>query len=330
MKVFVAGGGGAIGKPLIPKLVARGYEVVGMARSRMSGDRLRGLGVDVVIADALDRPSVIKAVVQARPEIIIHQLTALSQMKSLRNFDREFALTNRLRTDGTDHLLEAARRAGVRRFIAQSYGNWNYQRSGSATKTEDDPFDPNPPVNQKHSLAAIRHLEAAVLGADGIEGIALRYGNFYGPGNGISEEGEIAAQVRRRRLPIIGDGGGIWSFVHIDDAATAAVAAIERGDPGVYNIADDTPAPVADWLTELARALGAKAPRHVPVWLGRLAAGEVTVSMMTEIRGTSNAKAKRELGWTPRYPSYRDGFRHGLGDDQLGAPGPTDPTRLGG
>ena len=330
MKVFVAGGGGAIGKPLIAQLVQRGYEVVAMARWRMSGDRLRGLGADVVIADALDRPSVIRAMLQARPEIIIHQLTALSQMKNLRNFDREFALTNRLRTQGTDHLLEAARQAGVRRIIAQSYGNWNYQRSGSALKTEDDPFDPHPPVNQKQSLAAIRHLEAAVLKEDGIEGIALRYGNFYGPGNGISEGGEIAAQVRKRRLPIIGDGGGVWSFVHIDDAAAAAVAAIERGDPGVYNIADDTPAPVADWLPELARALGAKPPRHIPVWLGRLAAGEVTVSMMTQIRGTSNAKAKRELGWTPRYPSYRDGFRHGLGDDQSGAPRATDLTRLGG
>ena len=301
-----------------------------MVRTPAGATRVRHTGAKAMIADALDRAAVIEAVGQAQPEIIIHQLTALSQMKSLRNFDREFALTNRLRTEGTDHLLEAARRAGVRRFIAQSYGNWNYERTGSGPKTENDRFDPNPPVKQKKSLEAIRHVEAAVLGADGIEGLALRYANFYGPGNGISEDGEIVTQVRKRRLPIIGDGGGIWSFVHIDDAAAAAVAAIERGDPGVYNIADDTPAPVAKWLPELARTLGAKPPRHVPVWLGRLAAGEVTVSMMTKIRGTSNAKAKRELGWTPRYRSYSEGFRHGLGDQQQGARRATDLTRFGG
>ena len=315
MKVFVAGGGGAIGARLVPQLLDRGHEVVALTRSPAKAEGLGALGAEVATADALDRQAVIEAVTRSRPEIVIHQLTALSRMKSLRNFDREFALTNRLRTEGTDHLIEAARATGVRRFIAQSYGNWNYERRGGRLKTEEDPFDPDPPANQKRSIAAIRHLESAVLGAEGIGGVALRYGNFYGPGNGISRDGEIAEQVRRRRLPIIGDGAGIWSFVHIDDAAAAAVAAIERGDPGVYNVADDAPAPVAEWLPELARVLGAKAPRRVPIWLGRLAAGEVAVSMMTQIRGTSNAKAKRELGWQPRYSSYREGFREGLGGD---------------
>ena len=315
MKVFVAGGGGAIGARLVPQLLDRGHEVVALTRSPAKAEGLGALGAEVATADALDRQAVIEAVTRSRPEIVIHQLTALSRMKSLRNFDREFALTNRLRTEGTDHLIEAARATGVRRFIAQSYGNWNYERRGGRLKTEEDPFDPDPPANQKRSIAAIRHLESAVLGAEGIGGVALRYGNFYGPGNGISSDGEIAEQVRRRRLPIIGDGAGIWSFVHIDDAAAAAVAAIERGDPGVYNVADDAPAPVAEWLPELARVLGAKPPRRVPVWLGRLAAGEVAVSMMTQIRGTSNAKAKRELGWQPRYSSYREGFREGLGGD---------------
>jgi nucleoside-diphosphate-sugar epimerase len=313
MKVFVAGGGGAIGKPLVRQLVERGHEVVAMSRSPARAEGLRALGAEIATADALDRGAVIDAVTRARPEIVIHQLTALSGMKSLRNFDREFALTNRLRTEGTDHLIEAARAAGVRRFIAQSYGNWNYERRGGPLKTEEDPFDPNPPANQARSIAAIRYLESTVLGADGIEGVALRYGNFYGPGNAISRDGEISQQVRRRRLPIIGDGAGIWSFTHVDDGAAAAVAAIERGDPGAYNVGDDAPAPVAEWLPELARVLGAKPPRRVPVWLGRLAAGAVAVSMMTEIRGTSNAKAKRELGWAPRYPSYREGFRDGLG-----------------
>jgi nucleoside-diphosphate-sugar epimerase len=312
VKVFVAGGGGAIGRPLVGQLAERGHEVVALSRSPAKAEALRALGAEIAIADALDREAVIEVVTRARPEIVIHQLSALSGMKSLRNFDREFALTNRLRTEGTDHLIEAARVAGVRRFIAQSYGNWNYERSGGPLKTEEDPFDPNPPANQARSIAAIRYLESAVLGADGIEGVALRYGNFYGPGNSISRDGEISQQVRKRRLPIIGDGAGIWSFTHVDDGAAAAVAAIERGEVGVYNVADDAPAPVAEWLPELARVLGAKPPHRVPVWLGRLAAGEVAVSMMTEIRGTSSAKAKRELGWEPRYPSYREGFRDGL------------------
>jgi 2-alkyl-3-oxoalkanoate reductase len=210
--------------------------------------------------------------------------------------------------------LKLPRPAGVRRIVAQSYGSWNYERTGSAVKIEQDPFDPNPPPNQVKSLQAIRYVENAVVNADGIEGIALRYGNFYGPGTGFDLGGDIVTQVCKRAFPIVGDGAGIWSFVHIDDATAAAIAAIGHGRPGVYNVSDDEPAPVAEWLHDLAAAVGAKPPRHVPVWLGRLAAGEVGVSMMTQIRGTSNAKAKAELGWAPRYRTCHEGFRNGLGD----------------
>lgn len=315
MKVFVAGATGAMGKRLVPALVAAGHEVTAMTRSPGKTAALAAAGATPAVADGLDRASVLRAVEQAAPDVIIHQLTGLTGMKSLKRFDAEFAATNRLRTEGTDNLLAAARAAGVRRIVAQSYGNWNYARSGTALKTEDDQFDPDPPANQRETLAAIEYVERAVTGAVGIEGIALRYGNFYGPGTGISADGDISAQVRKRAFPIVGDGAGVWSFVHMDDAASAAIAAAERGDPGVYNIVDDDPAPVAVWLPELARALGAKPPRHVPVWLGRLFAGNVGVSMLTQIRGVSNGKAKRELGWKPGYQSWRDGFRHGLADE---------------
>jgi nucleoside-diphosphate-sugar epimerase len=214
----------------------------------------------------------------------------------------------------------------VRRFVAQSYGNWNYARSGSGLKTEDDPFDPSPPTNQAHSLEAIRYVEQAVVAAEGIVGIALRYANLYGPGTGLALDGDIVKQVRKRAFPLVGDGGGVWSFVHTDDAATATINAIERGAPGVYNVVDDEPVKVATWLPALAEAVGAKPPRHIPVWLGRLAAGEVGVSMMTQIRGTSNAKAKRELAFAPRYPTYREGFTQGLGDVPIPSPLPTPCT----
>jgi len=322
MKVFVAGASGAMGRRLVPQLVAGGYEVVAMIRDEGKAPWLRKVGAQPVVADALDHAAVAGVVKASEPEVVIHQLTALTGVKSYKNFDKEFALTNRLRTEGTDYLLEAAQAAGVRRIIAQSYGNWNYARTGSAVKTEQDPFDPTPPANQVKSLRAIRYVENAVLNADGIEGIALRYGNFYGPGTGLDLGGDIVTQVRKRMLPIIGDGAGIWSFVHMDDAATAAIAAIERGQPGVYNVSDDEPAPVATWLPDLAAAVGAKPPRHVPVWLGRLAAGDVGVSMMTQIRGTSNAKAKAELAWAPRYQTYREGFRDGLGDVPVPGFGP--------
>jgi nucleoside-diphosphate-sugar epimerase len=257
-----------------------------------------------------------EAVTKAEPEVVMHQMSGLTGIKSFKKFDDEFALTNRLRTEGTNHLLEAARAAGARRLIAQSFGNWNYERTGTGPKSEEDPLDPEPPPNQRRSIQAIRHLEQAVIGADGIEGVALRYGNFYGPGTGFALDGDLVKLVRERKLPIVGDGGGVWSFIHMDDVATAAIAAIASA-PGVYNISDDEPAPVAEWLPDLARAIEAKSPRRVPVWLGRLAIGEVGVSMMTQIRGASNAKAKREMGWAPRYKSWRDGFRTGLGDVPL-------------
>jgi len=317
VKVCVAGASGAVGRRLIPMLVAGGHEVVAMTRSPQKVKQLHEQGAETVVADGLDRDGVLRAITAVRPEVLIHQMTSLAKAKSFRKFDDEFALTNRLRTAGTDYLIEAARAAGVRRIIAQSYGNWNYERSGPALKDEGAPFDPDPPARQRRSLQAIRHCEEAVFSARGIEGLALRYGNFYGPGTGFSLNGDVVRLVRRRQLPIIGDGAGVWCFVHVDDAASATISAVTRGTPGAYNVVDDEPAPVARWLPELARALSAKPPRHLPVWLGRLAAGEVGVSMMTQIRGASNAKAKRELGWQPRYRSWREGFWIGLDDIPL-------------
>jgi nucleoside-diphosphate-sugar epimerase len=313
MKVFVAGATGAVGKRLLPLLVECGFEVMGMTRSPGKERALRELGAEPVIADGLDGDAVMAAVTRNEPDVVIHEMTGLTGVTSMRNFDKEFALTNRLRTEGTDHLLEAALAAGATRFIAQSFGNWNYERTGSGPKTEDDPLDPDPPAKQRQSMAAIRHLEEAVAGAERIHGIALRYGILYGPGTGFAADGELTPMIRKRRFPIVGDGGGVWSFINVDDAATATLAAIDRGAPGIYNVADDEPVRVADWLPELARALGAPPPRRVPAWLGRLATGEVGVSVMTQIRGASNAKAKRELGWRPRFPTYREGFRDGLG-----------------
>jgi 2-alkyl-3-oxoalkanoate reductase len=318
-KVFVAGGTGAMGRRLVPQLIGAGHNVVAVTRSERNASWLRALGADAAIADALDKSAVVEAIRRAQPNAVIHQLTGLARVKGFKNFDKEFALTNRLRTEGTDFLIEGARAAGVQRFIAQSYGNWNYARTGTELKTETDEFDPNPPRNQVKSMEAIRYVEAAVLD---FGGIALRYGNFYGPGTGIDTNGDIVDQVRKRRLPIVGDGTGVWSFVHMDDAASAAIAALGDADSGVYNIVDDEPTPVSAWLPALAKAVGARPPRHVPVWLGRIAAGEVGVSMMTQIRGTSNAKAKRELGWTPRYPSYREGFTAGLGHVPVPGYGP--------
>jgi nucleoside-diphosphate-sugar epimerase len=315
MRVFVAGATGAVGKSLVPLLVANGYEVVGTTRSIEKERWLREVGATPVIIDGLDRNAVMQAVMRAEPEIVVHELTGLVGAKNFKKFDDEFALTNRLRTEGTDYLLEAARAVGARRFIAQSYGNWNYARTGSRLKSEEDPFDPTPPANQRKTLEGIVYLEQTVTGATDIEGIALRHANHYGPGTGFALDGDLVELVRKRQLPVIGDGGGVWSFIHVDDLAEATIAAIERGTPGsIYNIVDDEPLPAAVWIPALAEAVGAKAPRHVPVWLGKLAAGEVGVSMMTQIRGTSNQKAKRELGWKPRYVSVRDGFRTGLGN----------------
>jgi nucleoside-diphosphate-sugar epimerase len=307
MKILVAGASGAIGRQLVPRLVAGGHEVTGLTRSR--GDAVAALGAVPVVADALDADDVAQAVAAADPDVIVHQLTALAGSLDLRHFDRDLAATNRLRTEATDHLLAAGRAVGVRRFVAQSYAGWPFARAGGPVKSEDDPLDPAPPQSMRRALEAIRHLEDAVTGAGWTEGIVLRYGGFYGPGTSLRPDGgEHLEMIRRRKFPVVGDGAGVWSFIHIEDAAEATVAAIERGRRGIYNIVDDDPAPVAEWLPELAAALGAKPPRHVPRWLGGLLAGEAAAVMMTEVRGATNAKAKRELGWRPRHPSWRQGI----------------------
>jgi 2-alkyl-3-oxoalkanoate reductase len=302
MRVFVAGATGVIGRRLIPMLTAAGHDVTGTTRSPGKAAELRQLGATPVVMDGLDASGVLAAVSQARPEVIIHQMTALSSLRDFRNFDRGFAATNKLRTAGTDNLLAAARAAGTRRFIAQSYAGWPNARVGAPVKTEEDPLDPHPPAAMAASFLAIRHVEQEASGFPG--GVVLRYGGLYG--RGASEN--MLAPVRKRMMPVIGGGTGVWSFCHADDAVTATAAAVTRGAPGIYNVVDDNPAPVAEWLPFLARCLGAKPPLRVPAWLGRLLGGEAAVVMMTESRGSSNAKAKSELGWSPRYPSWRDGF----------------------
>ncbi len=314
MKIFVAGATGALGKRLVPMLVAEGHEVTGLTRSDSKVESLWKLGARPVVADALDPDALARVVSEAEPEVIVHQLTALSGSLDMRHFERDFAQTNRLRTEGTDNLLSAGQALGVRRFVAQSFAGWPFARVGGPVKTEDDPLDPTPPGAIRTTLDAILHLEHAVTGADWTDGIVLRYGGFYGPGTslGLDPEGEHIQAIRQRKFPVLGDGGGVWSFIHIDDAARATLAAVEQGGRGIYNVVDDEPARVSEWLPAAAGAVGAKPPRRVPRWLGRIAAGELVTVMMTEIRGASNAKAKRELGWQPRYPSWRDGFASGL------------------
>ena len=307
MRAFVAGATGAIGRQLVPRLVAAGHEVHGMTRSESKQAMLYDLGAVPVVADALDAARVAEAVGKAKPDVIVHQLTAIAAIDT-RHWDRDFAVTNRLRTQGTDNLLSAGRAVGVRRFIAQSYASWPYARTGGPVKSEQDPLDPVPAREMRESLAAIRHLEAAVTGADWTEGIVLRYGAFYGPGTSMSPGGEQFEMIRNRKYPVVGDGGGVWSFIHIADAAEATVAAVEHAERGIYNVVDDDPARVAEWLPTLAQQLGAPRPWRVPRFVGRLLAGESGAVMMTEVRGASNAKAKRELRWRPAHPSWRHGF----------------------
>jgi len=313
MRIFLAGATGVVGRYLVPALVERGHEVIGTTRTPGKQDRLRELGATPVVLDALDGVAVKEAVTQAEPEVVVHQLTAIPQEFNPRRFERDFAPTNRLRTEGTDHLLEAARSAGVRRFVAQSFAAWPYARAGGWVKIEEDPLDPNPPAAVRSTIEAIRYVEEAVTGPTDLEGVALRYGGFYGPGTSLGAGSPMLEAIRKRRFPIVGNGAGVWSFVHMNDVTSATVAAIEGGAPGIYNVCDDDPAPVAEWLPALASAIGAPAPWRVPVWLGRLVAGELGVIMMTELRGASNAKAKREWGWRPRWPSWREGFSGGLG-----------------
>jgi nucleoside-diphosphate-sugar epimerase len=318
MRIFVAGGTGVIGQQLLPRLVAEGHQVTATTRNPGRTGQLRALGAEPVILDGLDGVAVGEALARAEPEVVIHQMTALAGagLGNLRKWDREFAVTNQLRTAGTDHLLAGARAAGARRFIAQSYAGWPGDRGGRPVQDEGDPLDAHPPAGQRESMAAIRHVELAVPAAAPMEGIVLRYGSLYG----LGASDEFFDLLRKRAAPILGSGAGIWSFLHVTDAASATAAAVGRGAPGIYNVVDDEPAAVAEWLPVLAQALGAKPPRRVPLWLGRLAAGEVGVSMMTQIRGCSNAKAKRELGWQLAWPSWRQGFQHGL------APAATPPA----
>jgi nucleoside-diphosphate-sugar epimerase len=313
MKIFIAGASGAIGSHLVSQLVTRGHEVVGTTRSAAKTGALRALGAEAVVVDALDPDSVADVVARAEPEVIVHQLTALNGPMKMRNVKRMAAATNRLRTEGTDHLLAAGRAVGVRKFVAQS----NYalmERTGGPVVDENGRIDPNPPKDLAAGVAALRHLEDAVTGITWADGIVLRYGGFYGPGTGIetAPDAVMANLIRKRRVPIIGGGGGMWSMVHITDAASATVAAIERGKPGIYHVADEEPAPVREILLDLARVLDAKPPRRVPAWLVRLLAGKGVVEIMTQARGISSEKIKRELGWTPRYPSWRTGFTEGL------------------
>ncbi|HEX7288253.1 MAG TPA: NAD(P)-dependent oxidoreductase [Candidatus Angelobacter sp.] len=307
MRVFVAGASGVVGRSLLPVLVKAGHHVIGMTRSPQKRELVQSLGAEHVAADALDQQAVARLVQSARPDVVIHESTAIPRDLNLRRFERDFALTNRLRSEGTDNLLAAALNAGVRRFIAQSYTGWPYARTGGPVKTEEDTLDPNPPAAFRTTLAAIRHLETRVTKTQGIEGIVLRYGAFYGPGT----SGEfILEQVRKRALPIVGNGGAVWSFIHLDDVATATLAAVTGGEPGIYNIVDDEPAAVSVWLPELARIVGAPPPKRVPAWLARFAIGQAGVIMMTQARGASNRKAKSRLGWSPRWKTWRDGFRH--------------------
>jgi nucleoside-diphosphate-sugar epimerase len=300
MRVLVVGASGAIGTWLVPQLIDHGHEVIGTCRSPEKKERLREQGAEPVVLDALNSRAVRETVARAEPEAIIHQATALSDIRFGRNFDRTFAQTNRLRTEGTDNLLAAAHEIGVPRFVAQSFASMRNERKGGMVKTEDDPLDPDPPATMREGHAAMRHLEQAVTEAGGI---ALRYGGFYGADN----DG-LVDPVRKRRFPIVGNGGGYVSWIHLEDAAAATVLALEHEGPEIYNVVDDEPAPVREWLPALADALGAKPPRRIPVWLARLVAGDVAVLMGTNARGASNAKAKRELGWSLRYPSWRQGF----------------------
>jgi nucleoside-diphosphate-sugar epimerase len=298
---------------MLPRLIDAGHDVVGTTRSAEKLAALEAAGAHGIVMDGLDRDSVSQAVAGAEPEIVIHQLTALATVGNLRKFDQEFAETNRLRTAGTDHLLAASRTAGAKRFIAQSYTGWPNERTGDRIKDETSPLDPTPTAVSARTLDAIRYVEQTVTSATDMEGLVLRYGSFYGPGTGIAKGGDVLKLVARRRLPVVGGGVGVWSFCHIDDAASATVAAVTRGAPGIYNIVDDEPSEVAEWLPYLAKVIGAKPPMRLPAWMAKPMIGEHGISMMTLVRGSSNTRAKVELGWSPTYPSWRDGFRVGLG-----------------
>ena len=307
MHVYIAGGAGAIGTRLVRQLVERGHRVTATTTDPAKTDLLERLGARAVVVDGLDSAAVGEAVATAEPDAVVHQMTALAGRLDPKHFDRSFALTNRLRTEGLDHLLAAAEACGVEQVVAQSYTGWPNIRTGRWVKDEEDPLDPDPPKAQRESLAAIRYLEETVLKAGGT---VLRYGGFYGAGGD-----PMVAMVRKRQFPIVGGGPGYTSWIHLDDAAGATVLALEQNARGVFNIVDDEPAPASEWLPYLAECVGAKPPLRLPVWVARLAAGDVAVSMLTRTRGSSNARAKRELGWQLRWPSWRQGFKDGLAED---------------
>jgi len=311
VRVFVAGASGAIGRPLVGQLIDAGHEVTGITRSPMRVAALEEAGADGVVCDALLAESLTRAVADAKPEVVIHQLTALPDRFEPRKKDL-YEPTNQLRTAGTRNLLAAARAVRARRFVCQSIA-FAYEPSGGAVKDERDPLFSKAPEPFGSAIAAVEEMEKAVLDAEGIEGLVLRYGWFYGPGTYFAEDGSTASDVRRRRFPIVSDGGGLFSFVHVDDAAAATVAAVERGAPGIYNVVEDEPAPMREWLPHYAQALGAKPPRRVPRWLARLLAGKMVAEMSTELRGASNAKARRGLGWRPVWGSWREGLRRAPG-----------------
>lgn len=309
MKVFVAGGTGAVGARLVPRLVTAGYEVVATTRSARKLPVIEEQGARGMVMDGLDRAAVLDAVAIAQPDAIVHEMTGLAGKPDFRHFDRWFASTNRLRTEGTDNLLEAARRFGVRRFVAQGFTGWPNQRGRGSLLEEGDPLDADPPASMRESMRVIEYVERAVVGAGGL---VLRYGGLYGPG---TSESEMVEMARKRKLPVIGEGGGVWSFLHVDDAAAATALAVEHGDPGIYNVVEDEPVPSAEWIPVLAERVGGRPPRHVPEWVGRLALGEAGVAMMCEARGSSNAKAKRELGWRPAHS-----WRESLGNARVATP----------
>jgi len=312
MKVFMAGSTGAIGRALIPMLVSDGHNVVALVRNRTRARVVEAFGAEAAVGDPLNKHELTDAIAKAQPEVVINQLTALQNGINLKKFDESFTLTNRLRTEVTDTMLAAARHVGARRVLVQSYCGWPFAREGGPVKSEYDPLDPDPPASCRKTLDAIRYQEDAVCSSKDIEAIALRYGAFYGPGTSIADDGQVVDLLRRRKMPLVGDGAGVWSFIHIRDAARATVQALSHGNSGIYNVVDDEPARVSEWLPVLADAVGASPPRRIPVWLARLAIGDAGVSMMTQVRAGSNTRAKRELDWTPSFQSWRDGFHSGL------------------
>lgn len=307
MKVFVAGATGVIGRRLVPALVSAGHDVTGTSRSAQGVESIIALGGEGVVMDGLDPSRVRSVVVAAEPEVMIHQLTSIKTFDS-KNFDASLAVTNRLRTEGTDNLLVAAIAAGASGFIAQSFTGWTNERIGGPVKSEQDPLDAFPSKSATESLDAIGHLESIVTGANRLEGLVVRYGNLYGPGTGFAVGGDIYEAVSDRKFPVVGHGTGVWSFIHVDDAVEATIQALDHGSRGLYNVVDDEPAPLSEWLPFLAEVVGAKPPRRLPVWMARPMVGEQGIRLMTEIRGSGNTKAKLELNWKPQYPSWRDGF----------------------